>query len=272
MTRHVLEVLGKTRVVVEDGRIVEVGEPRIGYCPLFKKHRNIDVLNEESIRENIEFRIRDFGMCTPQRVMRMDYFLSFGVSELLCMGVDKGHLDAAVLVCEGAGSCIVDEPEMIQGIGGRVSGILETEIIPEVLEAIGRHRVLDPERATIDQFSATAKAFGMKYRLPGVTVASGRDAAMIRDAFGSSVCLFAVHTTGVDLQEAEMMFQHCDVVTSCASQTLREVAKTKSLLQVGTRIPMYAASEFGKMLMLERLEQIGKEPAEGEEDSPRPTV
>lgn len=272
MTRHVLEALGKAKVVIEDGQIVEIGEPQIDYCPLFKRHRNIDVLNEESIRENIEFRMRDFGMCLPQRSMRMDDFLSFGVSELLCMGVEKGHLDVAVLVCDGAGSCIVDEPAMIQGIGGRISGIVETEIIPEVLESIGRDRVLDPQKASIDQFSATAKAFGMKYRFPGVTVTSAQDAAMIRDAFGRSVCLFAVHTTGVNQKEAEIIFQNCDVITACASQTLRDVAKTESLLQVGTRIPVYAASEFGKMLMLERLKQIGKEPAEGEEDPPRPTI
>lgn len=272
MTRHVLEAMGKARVVIEDGRVTEIGQPLVSYCPLFKRHRNIDILDEKNIRDNIEFRMRDFGMCSPQRMMRMDDFLSFGVSELLCMAVEKGHLDAAVLVCDGAGSCIVDEPAMIQGIGGRISGIVETEIIPEVVEAIGKDRVLDPQKATIDQFSATAKAFELKYRFPGVTVASAQDAAMIRDAFGRSVCLFAVHTTGLNLKDAELMFQNCDVITACASQTLRDMAKTKSLLQVGTGVPVYAASEFGKMLMLERLKQIGKEPAAGKEDPPRPTI
>lgn len=34
MSRHVMECLGKTRVVVEDGKITEIGEPQIEVCPL----------------------------------------------------------------------------------------------------------------------------------------------------------------------------------------------------------------------------------------------
>ena len=45
MGRHVMECLGKSRVVIEDGKVVEVGEPRVKSCPLFKKHRGIDELN-----------------------------------------------------------------------------------------------------------------------------------------------------------------------------------------------------------------------------------
>ncbi|MFA7341682.1 MAG: methanogenesis marker 8 protein [Candidatus Methanomethylophilaceae archaeon] len=272
MTRHVLEAMGKAKVVVEDGRVVEVGEPQIDYCPLFKRHRNIDVLTPQTVQDNVEFRMRDFGMCTDDRSMRMEDFLSFGVSELLSMGVAKGHMDAAVLVCDGAGSCVVDDPAMIQGIGGRISGIVSTEIIPSVVEAIGADRVLDRQKGTIDQFAMTDKAFLMKFRVLGVTVADAKEARMLRDAYGPFVRLFAVHTTGLTREEAEMMFDNCDVITACASRHLREVAETRSLLQVGTRIPIFAATEFGKMLMTERLQQIGKEPAESEDDPPRPTI
>ena len=41
MGRHVIEALGKTRVVIEDGKVAEVGEPEVDYCPLFAKHRGI---------------------------------------------------------------------------------------------------------------------------------------------------------------------------------------------------------------------------------------
>ncbi|MGE4274978.1 MAG: methanogenesis marker 8 protein [Candidatus Methanomethylophilaceae archaeon] len=272
MTRHVLEAMGKAKVVIEDGRVTEIGQPLIEYCPLFKRHRGIDCLTPETIRENVEFRMRDFGMCSSSRSMRMEDFLSFGVSELLSMGVANGHLDAAVLVCDGAGSCVVDDPSMIQGIGGRISGIISTDTIPEVVQAIGEEKVLDAQKGAIDQFEMTYKAFQLKYRTLGVTVASPKDARMLRDAYGDSVRLFAVHTTGLGMEEAEIMFDNCDVITACASQTLREVAKKRALLQVGTRIPIYAATEFGKMLMLERLRQMGKEPADGEDDPPWPTI
>ncbi len=110
MDRHVIEALGRTKVVIRDGKVVEVGRPEVDYCPLFAKVRNIQVITPEVVRENMEFRIRDFGMCTPERKMRMKDFLSFGVSELLGMAVDRGMLDAVVLVCEGAGTAVVSDP------------------------------------------------------------------------------------------------------------------------------------------------------------------
>ncbi|MGD1060890.1 MAG: DUF2099 family protein, partial [Methanomassiliicoccales archaeon] len=67
--RHVIEALGRTRVVIENGRVTEVGEPQVIYCPLFYKKRGIEELTSDIVRQNIEFRIQDFGMCTPDRQM-----------------------------------------------------------------------------------------------------------------------------------------------------------------------------------------------------------
>jgi hypothetical protein len=66
MSRHVIEALGKTRVVIEDGKVIEVGEPMVKYCPLFYKHRGIEEITPEIVRKNVEFRIKDFGMCSPE--------------------------------------------------------------------------------------------------------------------------------------------------------------------------------------------------------------
>ena len=122
MGKHVIEALGKTRVVIEEGKVTEVGEPQVDYCPLFAKHRGIQKITPDIVRENVEFRIRDFGMCTESRKMRMKDFLSFGVSELMGMALTKGIIDCTVIVCEGAGTVIVTDPELAQGIGGRISG------------------------------------------------------------------------------------------------------------------------------------------------------
>jgi putative methanogenesis marker protein 8 len=141
MGRHVIEALGKTRVVVEDGKVVEVGEPQVRYCPLFAKHRGIQEITPDIVRDNVEFRIKDFGMCTEARKMRMKDFLSFGVSELMGMALSKGMIDCTVIVCEGAGTVIVTDPELAQGIGGRISGILETSPIESVINAIGKEQI-----------------------------------------------------------------------------------------------------------------------------------
>ena len=53
MDKHVIEALGKARVTVQDGKVVDVGEPKIEYCPLFHKHRGIEKLTEEEIKKNI---------------------------------------------------------------------------------------------------------------------------------------------------------------------------------------------------------------------------
>ncbi|MDR0198181.1 MAG: DUF2099 family protein [Methanomassiliicoccaceae archaeon] len=270
MTRHVIEALGMSRIVIEDGKIIEMSGPRVKYCPLFKKYRNIDELNDITVKENIEFRISSFGMCTPSRQIRMKDFLSFGISELLSMALMKGSLDAAVIVADGTGTCVLDDPEIVQGLGGRISGVIETEPIKEMIDVIGRDRILDPDTAAIDQFAGVAKAFGMGCGKVGVTVTKAHDADLIRNAFGDNVAIFAVHTTGTTMVDAERMFDSCDVITACASECIRKVAKECALLQAGTKIPVYASTEFGRELILLKLKELGKGPADSEDDRPVP--
>jgi putative methanogenesis marker protein 8 len=270
MSRHVIEALGMTRIVIVDGKVVDVGQPKVKYCPLFKKYRNIDEFNDTTIRGNIDFRISTFGMCTASRQVRMKDFLSFGISELLSMALEKKQLDAAVIASDGTGTCVLDDPEIVQGLGGRISGVVETEPIPEVINAIGKERILDPNTAAIDQFAGVDKAFAMGCKKVGVTVTKASHAELIRNAFGDNVVIFAVHTTGTSMDDAKKMFDFCDVITACASCHLREVAKDRALLQAGTRIPVYASTEFGKQIILEKLKELGKEPSTGEEDSPAP--
>jgi len=270
MSKHVIEALGMTRIVIVDGKVVDMGQPKVKYCPLFKKYRNIDEFNDVTIKGNIEFRISSFGMCTSSRQIRMKDFLSFGISEILSMALKEKLLDAAVIASDGTGTCVLDDPEIVQGLGGRISGVVETEPIPEVINAIGKERILDPRTAAIDQFAGVSKAFAMGCKKVGVTITKAHDAELIRNAYGPHVAIFAVHTTGTSAEDAEKMFDFCDVITACASEHLREVAKERALLQAGTRIPIYAASEFGKEVILEKLKELGKEPAHGEEDSPAP--
>ena len=267
-----MEALGLARVVIEDGKVVEVGEPRVEYCPLFYKYRKIERLDKDIIRQNMEFRIKDFGMCTPGRKMRMNDFLSFGISEVMSMCVSKGILDCAITVCDGSGTAIVDDAELVQGIGGRISGLVETSPIDEIIEAIGRDRVLDPETARIDQVAGARKAWDMGYRKIGVTVAKGNDAALLRKEFGESVLLFAVHTSGLEKEETRMLLDNCDVVTACASRCVWRMAKERGAMQVGTKVPVFAITPEGKRICQERLDQIGKKVAEGPEDPPRPLI
>jgi len=273
MSRHVMEALGKARVVIEDGKVIEVGEPVIRYCPLFKKHRGIEELNAETIRANMEFRINSFGMCTEFRKTRMRDFLNFGISEMLSLALRNKMLDAAVIAADGCGTCVLEDPEIIQGLGGRISGLCETSPLQNVIADVGADRVLDPKTALMDQFGGVSKAFAMRHSKVGVTIAFADDAAAIRDAFGDNVVIFAVHTTGTSEADSEKLFDFCDVITSCASLHIREVAKRRAVLQAGTKIPIYAATERGKEIMLAKLKELGKEPScTLDEDGPEPLI
>ena len=139
MSRHIIEALGLSRITVENGKVVDVTEPQVEYCPLFDHHRGIKKLTKDVIAENIQFRIDDFGMCTPKRQLRMKDFLNFGISEILCTLLEKHEIDSVVMVLEGCGTVIVNEPELVQGIGGRVSGLVETSPIPELVPEIGEN-------------------------------------------------------------------------------------------------------------------------------------
>lgn len=272
MGRHEIEALGMTKVVIEDGKVIEVGESQIKYCPLFAKLHNIQEITPEIVRANVEFRIRNFGMCASSRKLRMSDYLSFGVSELIGTSLKQGMLDCAVIVCEGAGTVIISEPELVQGIGGRVSGLVTTTSIPEIIEALGEETVLDPVNCTIDQIKGAEKAFELGFRRIGVTLCSTEDARILRERYGQRVALFAVHTTGRTEEEATEMFRYCDIVTACASKYVRSVAKDEAVMQVGNKVPIYAASLWGEMLLKKRLEQTKIVNKTSPEDPPRPLL
>ena len=50
MSRHVMEMLGRSTVTIEDGKVVSITEPKVKVCPLFRDHRGIQEFNEDTIR------------------------------------------------------------------------------------------------------------------------------------------------------------------------------------------------------------------------------
>jgi putative methanogenesis marker protein 8 len=255
--RHVLETLGRARVVVENGEVVEVGSPRVRYCRLWDKLRGISELTEQKIKENIEFRIRDFGLCTADRIVEMETFVGFGASETFMTALRRGVLETTVTVCEGAGTVITANPALVQGIGARLSGVMETSPIPGIIEKIQAMggEVLEPPR--IDQVAGLRKARAQGCQRVGVTVASVEDARRCR-ALSESAVIFGVHLTGVTRAEAEAFFGLVDLITACASPHIRELARDKALLQAGTAVPIFAVTQRGKELVLERAKEVGE--------------
>lgn len=261
MDKHVIEALGRAKITVQDGKVVDVGEPMIEYCPLFHKHRGIEKLTPEEIKKNIQFRIDDFGMCTKDRVLRLKDFLSFGISEILSTLLADDIIDCAVMVCEGCGTVLITESELAQGVGGRVSGLVETSPIPELIEEFSPNHIVDGETAIIDQVEGFKLAIENGYRNIAVTIAFPEDGIILRELEKEyddvNLYLFAVHTTGLSREESELIFDVSDAVTACASKHLRDIAYEENIFSVGTSIPIYGASEKGEEFIKLRLDKIG---------------
>ena len=271
--RHVFEAIGLAKVVIEDGKVIEVGQPRLDYCPLYKKFGGMEKITPEAIRENIEFRIRDFGLCTENRKVRAGDYVTFGISEILSTALADGRIDAAVVAADGCGTAVITEPELLQGLCGRISGLVETSPLQTVLDAVGRDNVVDPETVPLDQIKgaemADAKGFG-KF---AVTVARPKDAEELRARYGDRIILVAVHTSCINSEGAKTYFDRCDMITACASAPLREEAAKRDVIVAGNKVQIYGVTDIGKKMVVDKLTSIGRKPYAGEPlDEPRPLL
>ena len=259
--KHIIEALGKTRVVIEDGIITNISEPEIDWCPIFAKYHNIKHITREDVRRNIEYRIDDFGMCTAKRQLKMNDMLSVGISEILRSNVKLGNIDCVVGACEGVGTVLMTDPDVVQGVGGRVSGLVSTTPIEEIISQLGVENVLDPSTAKLDQLEGLKKAIDMGYKNIAVTVIPGPLVKQLRGLelpSGVNVYIFVAHTTGVDEVIAEELFDNADIVTACASKSISKLANEKKPYYYGTAVPIFAVSDEGKFLLDARLKDIGK--------------
>ena len=279
---HIIEAIGRCRIVIRNGEVVEVGEPEIIDCPLARRFAvPVKDFSKEAIRENIEHRIRSFGMCTPRReVLARDDFVGFGASELLSCAMRAGLIDAAVLASDGAGTVVVTTPPMIQGIGGRMSGLVSTTPIPEVIGRIEANGgfVLDHGTAKLDQSAGVRLAVKKGYKRLAVTVAGAEAPETIRRDHPDAL-IFVVHTSGLTEDEAALIADTADLVTGCASKNVRKIIGPKALLQAGASIPIFAMTVRGKEVIARRIVELttpvflkgAKLPVLGE-DQPGPLI
>ena len=259
--KHIIEALGKAQVTIENGKITSITQPEIEYCPIFGKYHNIQKLTEDEIRKNIEYRIADFGMCTKDRVLKMDDMLSVGISEILRSNVELGNIDCVVGACEGTGTLLMTDADLVQGVGGRVSGLVSTTPIPEIIEQVGKENILNPETAELNQLKGLEMAIERGYKNIAVTILPCPMVKQLREYpvdDDVNVYIFVAHTTGATVDEAKMLFETADIVTACSSKNIIEYAQIKKPYYYGTSVPIYAISEDGRRLLDTRLNHINK--------------
>lgn len=257
---HIMEIMGKTRVVVKDGEVIEVGKTELEWCPLIEKLSGIQKITSEEVKKNVESKIKDYGMFTAKRqLLGHDTFVAFGASEIMMSGLRSGFLDATITACDGAGTVISNNPELVQGMGGRMSGLVKTEPISDVINGIKKlsGTVLDTKTASIDPVGGVKKAAELGYKKIAVTTADSKTAKKLRELeaeLGLDLIVISVHTTGISKEEALGLLENSDLVTGCASKYIREFAKP--IVQVAAAIPLFALNKKGKELVIEREKDI----------------
>ncbi len=154
---HVTRMCGGL-VAVSNREVIKVADTRMDYCPLsssvYDCMKGFETCSLESKRQMIAAgvgsKINRFGHFTTRReLQRCDVVIHFGASEMMMYALERKGVDAAVTVCDGAGTVITQEPNLVQGIGARMNGLFHTSPIREVIDAIeedGGH-VLSPKTA-----------------------------------------------------------------------------------------------------------------------------
>ena len=139
---------------------------------------------------------------------------------------------------------------------------------------------MDPKIALIDQV-AGAKLAAERYSKFAVTVADADDAEELRALEikqNVQILIVGVHLTGISEEDADRLVAAADIVTSCASKFIRE--KVRPLVQVGTAVPLFGLTRWGKEVLVERAKEVDRPilintmplPVLPENKQPRPLV
>ena len=173
--------------------------------------------------------------------------------------MNEGLVDAAVVVCEGAGTVVAARPDVLQAIGAHMTGLIETEPIAEIQEGLAKRGCLLLDRqATVDQVQGFEMAVAAGFQKIAVTVAGSQcrrshcPAGDGGKARGQGPFCWQCTPPASAMQQASVLAESCDLVWSCASKAVRDVVGKKACLQMGISIPVFALTDEGKRLLLNR--------------------
>jgi putative methanogenesis marker protein 8 len=265
MSEHLVEMAGAL-VRVRDGKIDVLSDPKVKWCPLRSGLYGHEAESKETVEAVLKSHIEELGMYGPGRVLEFsERPVSFGASEMISDGMKEGLVDAAVVVCEGAGTVVATRPEVVAALGAHMTGLVKTEPIEEIQSGLReRGCILLDDRCTIDQVEGLRRAIvaGFEAERVVVTITGKRafEAEEIRKmaltsaggSAGEGPVIFAVHNLDVAEDRAGVLAETCDVVWACASRQVRDVVGRRATLQIGISIPVYALTDRGKRLVLNR--------------------
>jgi putative methanogenesis marker protein 8 len=248
-----------SHVKIDAKAITVLTEPVVTYCPLHESLYGTKKIDAQTVKRSVETKIEKFGFCCKCRDFSLDPIVAYGASEMMSVWLNKGLIDAAVVACEGAGTVITDNGKLVQGIGARLTGIIKTSPIREVIDYIEKNggTVLDRTEARIDQVAGVNHAFKTGAKHVAVSVASYQakvisDIRRLEKIEEKEAVIFSVCNTLAKKSDVKHILK-ADIVCASASTMLRRAVGSMALLQVGVTIPVYALTARSKELILDYL-------------------
>ena len=250
------------RVRISEKGVEILTEPTVEYCPLHEALYGTKKIDVDAVRKTVEMKIAGFGFCCANRLFDAEPIVAYGASEMMRVWLEKGLVDCTVVVCEGAGTVITHNGELVQSIGARLTGIIKTSPIKEIIERVEADGgvVLDKASARIDQVEGVKRAFDSGFKRVAVSIAGFQAKAIseirkLEANAGLNVLVFSVCNTCVDDADVKHIAK-ADIACASASKSLRTEIGKKALLQLGVTIPVYALTDKGKRLVLAYLAEF----------------
>ena len=257
---HVLKYFSSV-VTVSKGQVINATDPSLRSCPLarhfYPEFKDADLENVASLRHAIqriiESKIRNYGFFTNDRSFLFPKcVVPYGASEMLAASFKNRFIEAAVVVCDGAGTVIADSPEVVQGIGACMNTLIFTSPIKEIQRKLKESRchIVSENTDWIDQVKGVEKAISLGYRKIGVTVAGFAAGQLekirvLENKEDVDVTILAVCTSGISIDKIEMIRRHADLAWACASGEVRKQLGSVARVQLSKQIPVYALTERG---------------------------
>jgi len=258
--RHEIYCCG-SRVQISHSGVEVLTEPCVEYCPLHDAPYGTKRIDKEAVRKSVESKVSTVGFCCGERAFRSEPVVAYGASEMMQVWLRKKLIDCAVVVSEGAGTVLTSNGELVQSIGARLTGIVKTSPIDEIIQHIKASDgvVLDEVTARIDQLEGVKRAFDLGFRHVAVSVASFQsktisDIRKLKTRPDQDILVFSVCNTRARREDIKHIAK-ADIACASASKLLRTIIGKKALMQVGVTIPVYALTEKGKKLILAYLEE-----------------
>ncbi len=247
-------------VTISNGQVIKVTDPTLMFCPLakhlYKDFKNIKNNDQEAIKQAIKgaiaSKIRDYGLFTEQRQFNFPAVsIPYGASEMLRYALKKKAIDAAVVVCDGAGTVITSRPALVQGIGARMNSLLLTTPIPGIIKKLktAGGQVIFKD-AQIDQYQGVKKAIAAGYKTIAVTISGDaveelKELCLLEKRNQVKIVSLVLCTTGITNDKIAMIRDYADLVWSCASLDIRRLIGPVAMIQLSQLIPVFVLTSQG---------------------------